>query len=104
MGEFWAFLIDKECIKNVHKLIISAILAFKGDAEKFYPEFCKCVSNAENPFDESLNKDVSLSLGFEAVNHILVYLSGGFLKKTQLSNLNTVLQISVTKKSQLCFV
>ena len=35
MGEFSAFLIDKERIKNVHKLIIS----FKGDAEKFILHF-----------------------------------------------------------------
>ena len=35
MGEFSVFLIDKDRIKNVHKLIIS----FKGDAEKFILHF-----------------------------------------------------------------
>ena len=39
MGEFLAFLIDKECIKNVHKLISNVVSSFEGDAEKFYPEF-----------------------------------------------------------------
>lgn len=39
MGEFSAFLIDKEYIKDVHKLISNIILYFKGNAEKFYPAF-----------------------------------------------------------------
>ena len=79
MGEFSAFLIDKECIKNVHKLISNVVLSFKGDAEKFYPAFYKCISDAENPFGGSLNKHASLLLGFELANHVLGYLSGGSL-------------------------
>ena len=79
MGEFSAFLIDKECIKNVHKLISNVVLSFKGDAEKFYPAFYKCISDAENPFGASLNKHASLLLGFELANHVLGYLSGGSL-------------------------
>ena len=81
MGEFSAFLIDKECIKNVHKLISNVVLSFKGDAEKFYPAFYKCISDAENPFGASLNKHASLLLGFELANHVLGYLSGGSLEK-----------------------
>ena len=81
MGEFSAFLIDKECIKNVHKLISNVVLSFKGDAEKFYPAFYKCISDAENPFGGSLNKHASLLLGFELANHVLGYLSGGSLEK-----------------------
>ena len=79
MGEFPAFLIDKECIKNVHKLISNVVLSFKGDAEKFYPAFYKCISDAENPFGGSLNKRASLLLRFELPNHVLGYLSGGSL-------------------------
>ena len=81
MGEFSAFVIDKECIKNVHKLISNVALSFKGDAEKFYPAFYKCISDAENPFGWSLNKHASLLLGFELENHVLSYLSGGSLEK-----------------------
>ena len=81
MEEFSAFLIDKECIKNVHKLISNVVLSFKGDAEKFYPAFYKCISDAENPFGGSLNKHASLLLGFELESHALGCLSGGSLQK-----------------------
>ena len=39
IGEFSAFVINKECIKNVRKLISNVVLSFKGDAETFYPAF-----------------------------------------------------------------
>ena len=105
MGDFLAFLIHKECIKNVHKLISNVVSSFKGDGEKFYPTFYKCISDAENPFCGSLNKHTSLLLGFELANHVLTYLSGGSLdENARLSNLNIVLLISVTKKNQLCFL
>ena len=80
MGEFSAFLIDEECIKNVHKLISNVVLPFKWDAEKFYPVFYTCVSDAENHFGRSLNKHGSLLLGFELANHVFQYLSGGYLE------------------------
>ena len=93
MGEFSAFVINKEFIKNVHKLISNVVLSFKGDAE-FYPAFYKCISDAENPFGGSLNKHASLLLGFKLANHVLGYLSGGSLEKmTRLCNLNIVLQV-----------
>ena len=81
MGEFSAFGIDKECIKNVHKLISNVVLSFKGDAEKFYPAFYECVSVTENPFGGSLNKHASLLLEFQLVNHVMGYLSSGSLEK-----------------------
>ena len=71
VGEFSAFGIDKESIKNVHKLISNVVLSFKGDAEKFYPAFYKCISDAENPFGGSLNKHAALLLGFELASHLL---------------------------------
>ena len=86
MGEFSPFLIDKECVKNVHKLISNVVLSSKGDAEKFYPTFYKCISDAENPFGGCLNKHASLLLRFEQANHVLGYLSDGSLKKD--SNIN----------------
>ena len=81
MGEFSTFVINKECIQNVHKLISNVALSIKEDAEKFYPAFYKCVSDAENLFSGSLNKHASLLLEFELVNHVLGYLSGGSLEK-----------------------
>ena len=61
--------------------LISNVLSFKGDAEKFHPAFYKCISDAENPFGGSLNKHASLLLGFELANHVLGYLSRGSLEK-----------------------
>ena len=81
VGELPAFLIDKECIKNVHKLVGNVVLTFKGDAEKFHPAFYKCISDAENPFGGSLNKHAYLLLGSELVNHVLGYLFGGSVQK-----------------------
>ena len=80
MGEISAFVIDKQCIKNVHNLISNVVLSFKGDAEKFYLAFYKCISDAENPSGGSLNKHVPLLLG-ELANHVLGYLSGGSFEK-----------------------
>ena len=62
-------------------MISYAALSFKGDAERSYSAFCKCISDAENPFGGSLNKHVSLLLGFELANHVLGYLSGGSIEK-----------------------
>ena len=62
-------------------MISNIVLCFKGDAEKFYPAFYKCISDAENPFGGSLNKHASLLMGFELANHVLGYLSGGSLEK-----------------------
>ena len=81
MGEFSVFVINQECMKIVHKVISNVVLSFKGDAEKFYPAFYKCISDAENPFGGCLNKHASLLLGFELANHVLGYLSGGSLEK-----------------------
>ena len=81
LGEFSVFVINKECIKNVHKLTSNVVLSFKGDAEKFDPAFYKCISDAENLFVGSLNKHTSLLLEFELANHVLGYLFGGSLEK-----------------------
>ena len=53
------------------------------------PGFYQCISYAENP---------------ELTNLVLDYLSGGSLENYQLFNLNVAQEVSVTKKSQLCFI
>ena len=52
-------------------MISNVVLSFKGHAEKCYPAFYKCISDAENPFGGNLNKHASLLLEFELVNHDL---------------------------------
>ena len=80
-ASFMGFLIDKEWIKNVYKLISNVTWSFKGDVKKFYPAFCKCISDAENHFGESLNKHTTLLLEFKLANPFLGYLSSGSLEK-----------------------
>ena len=65
-------------------MISNAVLSFKGDTEKFCPAFYKLISDAENIFGVGLNEYSSLLLGFEPVNHVLSYLSNGYLKKDSL--------------------
>ena len=77
----WFKMTYKESIKKIHKLLSNVALPFRGDAEKFYPAFYKCISDAENPFGKGLNKHASLFLGFELANYILRCLTGGSLEK-----------------------
>ena len=106
-------VVIKECIKNVHKLISNVVLSFKGDAEKFYPAFYKCISDADNPFGGNLNKHASLLLGFELANHVLGYLSGGSLEKDSVVQFKFLLskfcrserqrQVNCVLFSRICF-
>ena len=103
MGEFSAFVNDKKCIKNVHKMIINNVLSFKGYAEKFYLAFYQCISYAENLFGGSLSKQANIAVRFGLVNHALGYLSSGSLEKDLVVQF-IVLQISETKKNKLRFI
>ena len=103
MGEFSAFVNDKKCIKNVHKMIINNVLSFKGYAEKFYLAFYQCISYAENLFGGSLSKQANIAVRFGLVNHVLGYLSSGSLEKDLVVQF-IVLQISETKKNKLRFI
>ena len=80
-------------------MISNVVLSFKGDAEKFDPAFCKCISDAENPLGGTLNKHASLMLGFELV---LVYLPGGCLEKDKVVQFKySFAYLSDNKKSVL---
>ena len=59
----------------------NVVLSSNGNAEKFFPEFYRCISDTENPFGEGLKIHASLLLGFEIANHLLGYLSGGSMEK-----------------------
>ena len=53
---------------------------------------------------KTLNKLASLLLGYKIANHVLGYISGGSLEKESVVQFNISLQISATKKNQLCFI
>ena len=81
MGEFSAFFTYKESIKNFYNLISNVTFSFKENVEEFHPAFNKCTSDAENHFGRCSNKHASLLLGFGLANHVLDFLSGGYLEK-----------------------
>ena len=62
----------------IYSFIKDSIVSFTGNAEKFYPNFYKCVS--EKPLFPGLSKNCSLLLGFEIANHVLSHLSGVEMK------------------------
>ena len=64
MGEFSAFFTDKESIKNFYSLISNVTFSFK-----------------ENVENRRMFKHASLLLGFGLANHVLGFLSGGYLEK-----------------------
>ena len=76
---------NKQCIMDEFKAISFATLddvlpcytlikhiihTFNGDAEKFYPEFYKVLSDAETPFT-GLSRHSTFLVGFELTNHVL---------------------------------
>ena len=63
--------------------VTNSILRFKGDMEKFYPEFYSAVSS--NDVFPGLSKDCQLILGFELANHVAAFLSGGKLEESVVS-------------------
>ena len=52
-----------------------SIAKFKGDGEKFYPLFYKCVSDRANRYPR-LSRRCSVLLGYEVANHVLSHLAG----------------------------
>ena len=73
---------------NVHTtyhIIKPVISSFNGDAERFYPDFYKCVSENCDVIFPGLSKNCPLLLGFEVCNHVLAHLSGVQIKDDILS-------------------
>ena len=58
---------------NCYKAVTNVILKFKGDSEKFLPDFVKIFKNGKM-FD-GLDHHCNVLLGFELANHVLSYLT-----------------------------
>ena len=58
---------------DVYKLIKDPVCKFKGDSEKFYPDFCYLFSKG-NTISE-LNHQCNILLGFEFANNVLAFLA-----------------------------
>ena len=72
-----------EDIFPCYHAVTNSILKFKGDLEKFYPEFYSAISS--NNVFPGLDKNCQLILGFELANHVVAFLSGGKLEESLVS-------------------
>ena len=63
-----------------YRYVRDVIGSFKGNAEKFYPEFYKCVSSEEIVF-KNLSRKGSVILGSEIANHVLAHLTGAIVNE-----------------------
>ena len=85
-------------VTHTYSFIKDTISSFDGNAEKFYPTFYKCVSDADDLF-RGLSKNCSLLLGFEVANHVLAFLSGVRFEEEVLSFDSRDIKFSEKEKS-----
>lgn len=60
---------------TAYELIKPVVASFKGDLEKFYPNFYKIFADSKTPFN-GLGLKTSRLLGFEVANHVIAHISG----------------------------
>ena len=72
-AEFSKYTVNVDDAASSYRYVRDVIGSFKGNAEKFYPEFYKCVSSEEIVF-KNLSRKGSVILGFEMANHVLAHL------------------------------
>ena len=71
--QFKNFESSNQVVRTLYQLITPVILKFKGDAEKFYPDFC-VLFRGGNIID-SLDHHCNVLLGFELANNVLAFLT-----------------------------
>lgn len=72
-----AYSVVKDVISN---------LETDGNGEKFYPSFYECVFSRFTVMFPSFGRDASLSIGLELADHILAFLSAGYIADMELKN------------------
>ena len=81
--EFLKYAVNLNDTNYTYQLVRNVIGKFKGDGEKFYPEFYKCVTGEEIAF-KNISRRSSVILGFEVANHVLAHLTGSTIKEGNL--------------------
>eukprot|EP00795_Rhopilema_esculentum_P012563 gene12563-3259_t len=79
-AEFSQYQVSFADAKFSYQHVRGVIGDFKGSAEKFYPDFYRCVSSDEAVF-KNLSHWGSVILGFEVANHVLSHLAGAIVKE-----------------------
>ena len=78
MNEFKSFSFNSlDEVMPAYMLISDIIVSFNGNAERFYPEFYKSLSDF---VFKNLSQNCSVLLSFEVANHVLAHISGAFFK------------------------
>jgi hypothetical protein len=72
-----------ESVSSCYQLIIDVVTKFKGDSERFYPDFCALFKNS-NVF-EDLDHSCNVLIGFDLANHVLSYLTNSKIVDDALS-------------------
>ena len=92
--EFLNYAVNLNDTNYTYQLVRNVIGKFKGDGEKFYPEFYKCVTEEEIAF-KNISRRSSVILGFEVANHVLAHLTGSTIKE---SNVDFSVAANFSKK------
>ena len=77
-SHFEGYKLSLDEANQAYNYVREVIGEFKGNAEKFYPKFYKCVSS-ENSIFRNLPRR-SVILGCEVANHVLAHLTGASVK------------------------
>ena len=75
--EFDGYEVSLDDANETYQYIRDVLGEFKGDAEKFYPKFYKCVPEV---VFKNLSPRSSVLLGCEVANHVLAHLTGSKVK------------------------
>lgn len=78
--EFINYQVTLDDANFTYQYVRDVIKKFKGNAEKFYPSFYKCVSSDDIVF-KNLSRRSSVILGFEVANHVLAHLTDSAAKE-----------------------
>ena len=102
--EFEAYSVGKlDEVLTVYSNVRDVIKSFCGDSETFYPQFYKCIAEAEIPFP-GISKNAGLLLGFEVANHVVAHLSGSTFKDDILTFSHYCTKFTEKEKSIICYV
>lgn len=78
--EFDGYTVTLDEANASYAYVRDVIGQFKGNAEKFYPKFYKCISADEVIF-QKLSRKCSVLLGCEVANHVLAHITGSIVKE-----------------------
>ena len=81
MEEFKSFKISSvDDVLPAYNLLLPILKSFKGDAEKFYPQYYKVFSLSPESVYKGLSGKCSLLLSFDVANQVLAHITGAAIQ------------------------